>query len=1094
MKINKRLISFVLICTLLLSIFNFNVSAAAVNIYTIQYLDKVTNQSIVPPVIGTYNTSTPFTINGQVNFNGFQIDSVQVNGQGITHINGTVTVQNPVVGGINIIYFYNDTEAPKASIKPNAHFELNGDNNIIDILTNLHDNSGISNISMQYLGGPPDTSTVGIRNVEIELSDRSNNKTVLRGEVAVVGTARYTATFVDGASGKHIMERIIAPLSVDENKSLQFSFPSGYELTSVTIDDNEQQSGTVRITNAEDRNYNIVFTLRDIEPPIIRVIGPTSFQRGDSVDLNQLFLVTDNSDEPVSLTGNINTGSVGTFSVPITARDTTGNYTTINFNYTVYGTNTYTVQYINKLNNRELMPRSEPVQFNTRDDVVINLPVNHNGFTLTEVDLGANQSRAVIDLNTGRVTLTNLTDTSFVVRAIYNDTTKPIGTARTDVRVRIGATIEPMQLLASVFDNAGIEGLTASFSGTPPDTITAGVKHAVVLLRDAAGNVSDPINVTITVEGEDVTVRRTFTIRYINQATNTPTGNTSTLTTNIGRTIDAADLMIPQGYRIADSDWSRQLTQDDADNGIRVMVRVEQFTVRIRYIDNETDRVIRTDTMLRDRNTTISRGDLNVPTGYRLTSGNFTHNVTKDETLDIDVERREGEEPGEHLITIRYTDSENTNTVIDTQEIRADIGDFIESADLNIPAGYELQTLFNRHRVTGDRTLSVRVRKSLDSDVVINFIDGTMLVGSQTLNNYTESTVPVSIMILPAGYLLADITKTSYPKAAVIEVEVKLSEVSVYIVRQIRANEHANKTVPGKSNNFLVLMTYRNSDGSNTSPFTIVLEKVEDTINNSVYYIVEENSVPDTDTHSDMYTHHNPLGSSVKVEITNGIIYLATSESGTHRSYIVGYDIDGRREFRPDRAITRAEFSTLMHTNFIAPFTGGNHSISSFDDVSTDAWYFQAVESMRQLHIISGYVEEVNGQTVNIFKPNQPITKAEAATLLSRIRNVNPQRIHSNYNDIPNDAWFSQYVAQSASLGYFRYTEGKFSPQAPMTRGETIFAFNVAMGRKPFQATEYRNPFEDLNPTHPYFADIMEAVITHEFVMNGDRERRPGNE
>jgi hypothetical protein len=50
------------------------------------------------------------------------------------------------------------------------------------------------------------------------------------------------------------------------------------------------------------------------------------------------------------------------------------------------------------------------------------------------------------------------------------------------------------------------------------------------------------------------------------------------------------------------------------------------------------------------------------------------------------------------------------------------------------------------------------------------------------------------------------------------------------------------------------------------------------------------------------------------------------------------------------------------------------------------------------------------------------------------------------------------------------------------------------MDRKPFQAADYRNPFEDLSPTHPYYADIMEAVITHKYTMNGDREIRPGNE
>lgn len=1082
----KRLFAFTLIILLLLSSLSFNVSASAANIYTVQYLDKATNQAIVPPIIGAFDTSAPLTVNGQVNYNGYQLESVQVNGQLAVHTNGSLTIPNATADSYSIIYFYTDKEGPKASIKPYAYFDQNGDNNIPDILSNLYDNSGVSNISMRYVGTPINTADAGIQSVEIELSDRSENKTVLKGEVAVVGKSRYTATFIDGSSDKQIREKVVAPLSVGENKSLQFSFPAGYELKSVSVDGNEQKSGTVQITNAEERNYNIVFNLKDTQLPVIKKIGPSSFQKGDDIQLEQLFMVTDNSGEPITLIGNIVTNKVGTFSVPVTARDATGNYTTINFNYTVYGKNTYTIQYLQ--NNQHLMPQGEPVQFSTNDSVVITLPVTYSGFTLSAVDLGINQNKGTIDLKSGKVTLANLTDASFVCKAIYVDTEKPLGTARTDIKLKTNAKPDPMQCLASVYDNGGIEGLTASFSGATPDTSVPGIKNAIVLLKDSAGNISNPISVTLTVEGEDTSVRRAFSIKYIDRDTGSTVGNATTLTANIGRTIDATDILIPTGYRIAENNWSKQLTLDDADNGVKIMVRAEQFSVRIRYTDNNSYRVIKTETLVKGRNATITRGDLSIPSGYKLVSGNFTHTVTEDDTLDIDVERRDGEEPDEYTITIKYVNAANINTVIDTQKIRTDYGRYIESADLNLPTGYDLFASFSRHRVTDDNTLTVRVRKISASDIVINYMNGTKNVGVQTLNNYTDSTVPVSVMLIPSGYTLADPTKTSYPKAEKIDVAVKQGEVSVYIVRQVNPNEHADITVPGKSNNFKVLQTYKNSDGANTSQYPSVLERIDDTKNNTVYYIVDESSV------SADVQEQNPLGSSIKVEITDGVIYLATNETGTHRSYITGYDIDGRREFRPDRALTRAEFSMLLYTNFISPFKGGTYSTSSFEDVKTDAWYFQAVESMRQLHIISGYEEKANGQTIHIFKPDQAITRAEAATLLSRIRNVKPQYVQAKYNDISDDAWFSRHVADSARMGYFRYTEGEFKPNAPMTRGETIFALNVAMDKKPFQAADYRNPFEDLSPTHPYYADIMEAVITHDFVMNGDTERRPGNE
>jgi len=993
------------------------VSASAVNVYTVQYLDKVTNQAIVPPVINVYSPQTAFTVNGQVNYNGYQLDVCVVNSQPATHANGAVTVQNPAESSYSIVYFYNDKESPKATIEQYAFFEQNGDTDPADILANLYDNSGVSNISMKYVGSPPDTSVIGTHNVEIELSDRSGNKTNIKGEVAVVGKARYTVSFKDSATGNNIRDTIVAPLTLGESKSLQFSFPAGYELTSVSVDGADQKSGTVVINNAEERNYNVVFKLKDVVAPVIQVAGQTSFQRGDDVDLEKLFIVTDNSDAPVTLTGNVTTSKVGAFNVPITARDATGNYTTINFSYTVYGTNTYTIQYANKLNNQDLLPRSEPVQFNTKDDVTIVLPTMHNGFSLVDVDLGTNQSKATVDVKNGRVTLTNLTDVSFVCKAVYLDATKPIGTARTDIAIKKGVQISAMQCLAYVYDNAGIDGLTAYFSGNAPDTSASGTKKAVIHLKDAAGNVSDPINVTITVDGEN------------------------------------------------------------------------DFNIRIRYIDNETDRVIKTDALIREKGSAITRGDLSIPTGYQLVNRSFTYTVTKDSTIDVDVQKVDGSNQyGDYTVTIKYVDWEKTSNVIGTQEISVDYGQTIESSDLKLPEGYELYAAFSRYRVYNDSTLTVKVMKSSLKEITVSYMDGAKKVGTQTLKNYTEETVLTSDLILPTGYTLAEPNRTSYPKAETIAVAVNEITISVYIVRQSNPDEHSNITVPGKSNNFTILQTYKNSDGANTSDYRTVLELIKDSATNTWYYIVDETEKTDTGQQEP-----NPIGSSIKVEITNGFVYVATFSEGQHTSYIVGYDVDGRREFKPDRALTRAEFGALIYRNFIEPFKDGTYTTSSFTDVSTDAWYFQPAEAMMQLNIISGYEETINGQITRVFKPDQPITRAEAATVLSRIRNIKPQYVKASYSDIPDSMWYKEYVYESASLGYFRYIEGEFNPQGPMTRGETVFAFNVVMDRKPFQAADYRNPFEDLYPTHPYYADIMEATITHNYIMDSDTEKRPGN-
>ena len=50
-----------------------------------------------------------------------------------------------------------------------------------------------------------------------------------------------------------------------------------------------------------------------------------------------------------------------------------------------------------------------------------------------------------------------------------------------------------------------------------------------------------------------------------------------------------------------------------------------------------------------------------------------------------------------------------------------------------------------------------------------------------------------------------------------------------------------------------------------------------------------------------------------------------------------------------------------------------------FTDVSKDHWAYEAIEELAEKGIINGYED-------GTFKPNEPITRAEVATIISRIK------------------------------------------------------------------------------------------------------------
>lgn len=80
-------------------------------------------------------------------------------------------------------------------------------------------------------------------------------------------------------------------------------------------------------------------------------------------------------------------------------------------------------------------------------------------------------------------------------------------------------------------------------------------------------------------------------------------------------------------------------------------------------------------------------------------------------------------------------------------------------------------------------------------------------------------------------------------------------------------------------------------------------------------------------------------------------------------------------QFAPDRNITRAEFAALL-TRAIG--LKNTPSIQSrFSDVTTDAWYFNAVNSAAEAGLVSGY-------TVSTFAPEERITREQMAVMISR--------------------------------------------------------------------------------------------------------------
>lgn len=97
--------------------------------------------------------------------------------------------------------------------------------------------------------------------------------------------------------------------------------------------------------------------------------------------------------------------------------------------------------------------------------------------------------------------------------------------------------------------------------------------------------------------------------------------------------------------------------------------------------------------------------------------------------------------------------------------------------------------------------------------------------------------------------------------------------------------------------------------------------------------------------------------------------------------------IDNADHFRPFESTTRAEFLRVtLETAFPTMIFAGvaDEDFDDFADVHYQAWYARYVEFAEAKGIIDGY--EINGKSY--FKPDQPVTRAEAAKMLVMVGKV----------------------------------------------------------------------------------------------------------
>ena len=160
---------------------------------------------------------------------------------------------------------------------------------------------------------------------------------------------------------------------------------------------------------------------------------------------------------------------------------------------------------------------------------------------------------------------------------------------------------------------------------------------------------------------------------------------------------------------------------------------------------------------------------------------------------------------------------------------------------------------------------------------------------------------------------------------------------------------------------------------------------------------------------------------------------------------------------------------------------------SPFSDVSTSAYYYEAVKWAQEKGITGGIG---NG----LFGPNQPCTRAQIVTFLWRAAGSPVVNYVMNMTDVAEDAYYAEAVRWALSEGITTgTTENTFSPDSECTRAQAVaFLFRYAASEA-VTLQELVSGFSDADSVPGYALPAMNWALAEEIVQGNGSKLMPND-
>lgn len=142
---------------------------------------------------------------------------------------------------------------------------------------------------------------------------------------------------------------------------------------------------------------------------------------------------------------------------------------------------------------------------------------------------------------------------------------------------------------------------------------------------------------------------------------------------------------------------------------------------------------------------------------------------------------------------------------------------------------------------------------------------------------------------------------------------------------------------------------------------------------------------------------------------------------------------------------------------------------SVFVDVSINQWYADEISYLYEKGIVTGY-DNLK------FRPNQPVTRAEAITMIGRALGYDVIKSVTRYPDVSSDFYASGYIEKASEEQIINgFPNGTFQPNTSIIRGDVA----VMLQRAYRYTASITNGFSDVQ-YNMYYSEPIYALLSNQ--------------